>query len=58
MVWAKLKLSFKKLELFVEETLALGVLHNAGGKVVTKPERCDKIRKFPVPKDARAVRKF
>ncbi|KAI0996301.1 hypothetical protein K3495_g11880, partial [Podosphaera aphanis] len=56
--WARLRLSFKKLELFVTNTVALGVTHKAGGRLITKTERCDKIRKFPVPKDATEVRKF
>ncbi|KAI0994842.1 hypothetical protein K3495_g13340 [Podosphaera aphanis] len=56
--WAKLRLSFKKLELFVTSTVALGVTHKAGGKLVTKTERCEKIRKFPVPENATDVRKF
>ncbi|POS82380.1 hypothetical protein EPUL_006396, partial [Erysiphe pulchra] len=56
--WARLRLSFKKLELFVTSTVALGVNHKAGGKSVTKTERCDKIRDFPVPKDKTGVRKF
>lgn len=58
LAWAKLKLSFKKLELFVEETVALGVLHKAGGRILTKPERCEKIRRFPAPKNATEVRRF
>ncbi|KAI0995725.1 hypothetical protein K3495_g12453 [Podosphaera aphanis] len=58
LAWAKLRLSFKKLELFVTETVALGVTHRAGGTMVTKTERCDKIRDFPVPKDASDIRKF
>lgn len=53
-----MKLSFKKLELFVEETVALGVLHKAGGRVVTKSSRCDKIRSFPIPRNATGVRRF
>lgn len=58
LVWAKLKLSFKKLELFVTEVVALGVMHKSGGIITTKTERCDKIRDFPVPKNATDVRKF
>ncbi|POS82059.1 hypothetical protein EPUL_005888, partial [Erysiphe pulchra] len=58
LAWAKLKLSFKKLELFVEETVALGVLHKAGGRILTKPQRCEKIRSFPAPKSATEVRRF
>ncbi|RKF60580.1 hypothetical protein OnM2_049057, partial [Erysiphe neolycopersici] len=56
--WAKLRLSFKKMELFVTETVALGVQHFAGGIVKTKAERCESIRKFPTPKSATDVRKF
>lgn len=58
LVWAKLKLSFKKLELFVEETCALGVLHKVGGKLYTKPDRCDKIRAWEVPRSTSEVRRF
>ncbi|KAI0995670.1 hypothetical protein K3495_g12511, partial [Podosphaera aphanis] len=56
--WAKLRLSFKKMELFVEETVALGVQHSAGGIVRTKTERCEAIRRFPTPRDTSEVRKF
>ncbi|KAI1005899.1 hypothetical protein K3495_g2318 [Podosphaera aphanis] len=56
--WAKLRLSFKKMELFVEETVALGVHHSAGGIVKTKTERCESIRRFPTPRDTSDVRKF
>jgi len=58
LVWAKLKLSFKKLELFITETVALGVLHKSGGILVTKLERCEKIRQCSVPKDATGTRRF
>ncbi|KAI0994150.1 hypothetical protein K3495_g14032 [Podosphaera aphanis] len=58
LAWAKLRLSFKKLELFVTETVALGVTHRAGGIMLTKSERCNKIRDFPVPSDASGVRRF
>ncbi|POS81879.1 hypothetical protein EPUL_006749, partial [Erysiphe pulchra] len=58
LVWAKLKLSFKKLELFVTQTVVLGVLHKAGGILTTKPERCERIRNWPVPKNTTDVRKF
>jgi hypothetical protein len=56
--WARLRLSFKKLELFVEETIALGVHHKSGGVLYTKAERCDKIRNWPTPRTATDVRAF
>ncbi|KAI1003138.1 hypothetical protein K3495_g5065 [Podosphaera aphanis] len=56
--WARLRLSFKKLELFVTNTVTLGVTHTAEGRLITKTERCDKIRKFPVPKNATEVKIF
>ncbi|POS82271.1 hypothetical protein EPUL_005521, partial [Erysiphe pulchra] len=46
------------LELFVTETVALGVTHRTRGIMLTRNERCDKIRNFPVPKDVSEVRKF
>ncbi|CZT53386.1 uncharacterized protein RSE6_14903 [Rhynchosporium secalis] len=39
------------MELFVQEALALGVLHKAGGIILTKPERSEKIRVWLTPKD-------
>lgn len=56
--WAKPKLSFKKIELFVTETIALGILPKAGGIMATKTERCTKIRDFPRPKRTKDVRAF
>jgi hypothetical protein len=48
--WAKLRLSFKKLELFIEEVPALGILHRAGGNVLSKHDRTAKIHDWPVPR--------
>ncbi|KAI0996530.1 hypothetical protein K3495_g11651 [Podosphaera aphanis] len=58
LVWAKLKLSFKKLELFVASTTVLGVLHKAGDVLITKLERCERIRNWPVSKNTTDIRKF
>jgi hypothetical protein len=58
LLWSMLKLSFKKLKLFMGEIMAPGILHKAGGILQTKPSRSKKIRTFPVPKDASGVRRF
>jgi len=58
LLWAKLRLSFKKLRLFMHQVKALGVLHSAGGSVHILPDRVDKIRNWPVPKNASDVRGF
>lgn len=41
--WARLKLSFKKIELFMDEIVALRTLYKKGGIVYVTPERRDKI---------------
>ena len=58
--WAKLRLSFKKLRLFVSEMKALGVRHIIGGKVAIVDDRIRKIASFPQPAwgDVSAVRAF
>ena len=58
LLWSQLKLSFKKLQLFTDSVVALGVEHFVGGRLRTKPTRTEKIRKFPVPKDVTEVRRF
>jgi hypothetical protein len=58
LLWSQLKLSFKKLKLFMDQITALGIVHKAGGLVQVKPNRAEKIRNFPVPKDATGVRQF
>lgn len=40
--WAKFRLSFKKLRLFMDEIEALGVIHNIGGVSVIKYDRAAK----------------
>ncbi|KAI0994847.1 hypothetical protein K3495_g13336 [Podosphaera aphanis] len=52
------RLSFKKMYLFMESIIALGVQHFAGGKSEPKPARVDKIRNWPVPKNQKEVRSF
>ncbi|KAI1000862.1 hypothetical protein K3495_g7340 [Podosphaera aphanis] len=50
--WARLRLSFQKLKLFVNNIIALGVSHTVGGTVQVVTERSLKLREWPVPKDA------
>lgn len=40
---ARLKLSFKKMELFMDKIIALGTLHKSGGFVCMTPEQRNKI---------------
>ncbi|KAI0995222.1 hypothetical protein K3495_g12960, partial [Podosphaera aphanis] len=56
--WARLRLSFHKLKLFVSNIIALGVSHTVGGIVQVVTERSLKLREWPVPKDATQVRAF
>lgn len=53
-----MRLSFKKLDLFVTETVTLGVIHKFGGKQVMNTEKCEMIRNLTMPRDATDVRKF
>jgi len=55
-VYVLLKLSFKKLELFVDAVLALGVVHRAGGVSTVKESRVANIKELPIPIDPTGVR--
>ncbi|POS82252.1 hypothetical protein EPUL_005966, partial [Erysiphe pulchra] len=56
--WGRFKLSFKKVFLFMESIVALGVQHFAGGALKAKPARAEKIRSWPVPTNVEKVRAF
>ena len=56
--WARLRLSFKKLRLFVAQLTALGVTHCVGGLVRILEERVARIARWPVPSDQSGVRGF
>lgn len=56
--WARLILSFKKLKLFMDSIVALGVRHNVGGFIQIKESRLRRIAEWPTPKDATGVRSF
>ena len=47
--WAKVRLAFKKLKIFQEKIVALGVTHHVGGLIQIMPDRVKKIIGFPTP---------
>lgn len=47
--WARLKLSFSKIRIGSSKILALGEVHEAGGKITIKPERVQRILDWPEP---------
>jgi hypothetical protein len=55
LLWAGLKLSFKKVFLGMREVLAVETVHGIGGRLVVKPERAEKLREWPVPQDQTGV---
>ncbi|KAI1000816.1 hypothetical protein K3495_g7381 [Podosphaera aphanis] len=56
--WGMLKLSFKKVKLFMEEIEACGTLHKAGGVILIKHKRAEKISNFPEPVNQHDVMSF
>lgn len=56
--WPKLRLSFKKLRVFVDRIRALGVTHEIDGIVRIVEDRIKKIASFPAPKYQTDVRSF
>lgn len=58
LLWANLRISFKKLFLFVARVQALGEDHEIGGRVSLKPSRIEKIIDWPVPQTQTEVRSF
>ena len=56
--WARLRLSFKKLQLFQDQIKALGVTHSVGGHIHILEDRIAKIAQWPAPIDQTGVRAF
>ena len=56
--WSKLKLSFKKLELFMDEITILRVIHYIHIIIKTKEARSIRISQFPTLTDTKGVRSF
>lgn len=56
--WTRARLAFKKLKLFEEKIVALGVNHHIGGLVTIIPQRVKKIIEFPKPQVASDVKSF
>lgn len=56
--WARLRLSFIKLRLFVQRVVTLGAEHQAGGAVKVTNDRVMRLAKWPLTNDVREVRSF
>lgn len=56
--WARLRLSFKKLQLFQDQIKALGVTHSIRGYIYILEDRIAKIARWPTPIDQSGVRAF
>ncbi|KAI1003105.1 hypothetical protein K3495_g5102 [Podosphaera aphanis] len=56
--WSRFRLLFKKVFLFTESIIALGIQHFAGGESRAKPARAEKIKSWPVLTDVAKVRAF
>ena len=56
--WGLLRLSFKKLRVFMSAIKALGITHCTGGEVRIIDERVARIAKWPLPCDKTRVRAF
>ena len=56
--WAKLTLSFRKFQLFVDHIKALGVEHHVGGKIHILSKRVETIAKWPEPTNVKKVQGF
>ncbi|XDG01516.1 hypothetical protein ABKA04_001131 [Annulohypoxylon sp. FPYF3050] len=57
-LWARLKLSFRKVFIGCEEVVALGTVHKTQGRMSVKPGRAEKLRQWPVPTEPTEVRRF
>lgn len=58
LLWAGLRLSFKKMQLGFDEVVAIGISHKTHGRLGIKTERANKLRIWPVPQDQTGVRAF
>lgn len=58
LMWAKLRMSFKKLELFMTTIVGIGMTFSVGGAIAIKPERVAKIMSWPPPFTKPDIRSF
>lgn len=58
MLWAMLRLSFSKMMIGMDKLVALGEMHEVGGKMTVRPERVRRILEWPVPGCQGDVRSF
>lgn len=56
--WVRLKLFFKKLQLWCTKIKVLGIVHEVKKKIHVLEKRIRKIAKYPVPQNVKAVRGF
>ena len=57
-LWARLRLAFPKLWLFVTKVLALGEIHEIGGAISIIPQNIANLLEWPAPQDVSHVRGF
>lgn len=58
LMWAILRMSFKKLELFMTTIFGIGMSFSVGGAIAIKPDRVAKIMSWPPPFTKSDVRSF
>ncbi len=58
LLWSRLRLSFSKVEIGSDKVVALGVLHQIGGRLDLKPDRVRVIAEWPTPQNASDIRSF
>lgn len=57
-IWARMRISLKKLKIGMHEIKVLGQVHRVGGAMNIKKESIEKIRKWPTPQSISEVRGF
>lgn len=56
LLWAKLRLSFSKIKIGMDQIVALGETHLAGGRIAPKPDRVRTLLDWPQPQNQTEVR--
>jgi len=58
LLWSKLKLLFKKLKLFIDKIIVLGIKHKVSRKIYIKLDRVDCICNYPVLENDTKIQYF
>lgn len=58
LAWGMLRMSFKKLQLFMTSIIGIGIVFGVGGALSIRPDRVSKIMKWPTPACKTDVRSF